>query len=40
MFISKPTFVNSECKYSNISPFLRTFADDFNKICEIRAELV
>jgi hypothetical protein len=35
MFISKPTFVNSECKYSNISPFLRTFADDFNKICEI-----
>ena len=35
MFISKPTFVNSECKYSNISPFLRTFADDFNKICEM-----
>ena len=33
--ISKPTFVNSECKYSNISPFLRTFADDFNKICEM-----
>ena len=32
--ISIPTFVNCECKYSEISPFLRTFADDFNKICD------
>ena len=33
--ISKPTFVNSECKYNNISPFLCTFADDFNKNCDM-----
>ena len=30
--ISIPTFVNCECKYSEISPFLRNFANDFNKI--------
>ena len=33
--ISKPIFVNCKCKYSEISPFLRIFADNFNIICEM-----
>lgn len=31
----KRTFVICECKYSEISPFFRTFADEINKNCEM-----
>ena len=36
----KTTFVNCDCKYSKISSFLRTFASDFNKICDMIDQII